>query len=150
MEQVRTSLSLRSLVSSCDVGVVSETGALVWCLGVEHWCGVRGRSIGVKSGMCGVCTLYTGTSLPMRIHYCCCSLGQRLGRANGKVLVINVAEVKIGNTDRFKHFLKVLYAAIHWRIKNTSNHSKPLACEPMQGLVLRDIFQSHPSVPDPV
>jgi hypothetical protein len=38
--------------------------------------------------------------------------------SNRIVLVINLAKVEIGNTAKFKHFLKILYGAVHWRIKN--------------------------------
>ncbi len=66
--------------------------------------------------------------------------------ANQKTPVISLAKVEIGDTAEFRQFLKILYGAVHWRIENPGPHSQqPLACEPIRGLELRDIFKSHPS-----
>ena len=66
--------------------------------------------------------------------------------ANRKVLVINLAEVEIDLSPTFEFFLKILYGAVHWRINNPVRYSKrPLACEPIFGVELRDNFELHPS-----
>ena len=66
--------------------------------------------------------------------------------ANCKVHTIDLAHVSIGNTQQFKNFLFILYAGVHWRIKNLEIPSTtPLACEPIKGIVLRDNFPSHPN-----
>lgn len=66
--------------------------------------------------------------------------------ANRQVLVIEVARVDIANTDAFKRFLSLVYAAVHWRINNLEIASNgPLACEPIKGVVLRDNFANFES-----
>lgn len=67
--------------------------------------------------------------------------------ANNQTLTIDLARVEINGSEEFKRFLTIVYAAIHWRINHLENpSSEPLFCEPIQGLVLRDNFPSHPSV----
>ena len=65
--------------------------------------------------------------------------------ANRKMLSIDVAEAQVFNDAKFKKFLKILYGAVHWLLKNKNDSNAPLACNPTKQLILRDNFAKHPS-----
>lgn len=61
-------------------------------------------------------------------------------------LCIDLYEVEINDTNEFRFFLTVLYAAIQWLMDNPQLPRKStFACEPIMGLVLRNNFEDHPS-----
>ena len=65
---------------------------------------------------------------------------------NNKAYSIKLAEVQIDDSLVLKRFLKLLFAAVHYRIDNSGNPSKiPFACQPMTHIELRDNFANHDS-----
>ena len=87
-------------------------------------------------------TFSWGFGLPFTAHK---MVFQMYLSANATVFTIDLANVSIGDTQEFKKFLSILYAAVHWRIKNLETPGKiTLACEPIKGFVLRYSLASKP------
>ena len=65
---------------------------------------------------------------------------------NSRAYCIELDRVQISNMDKLDRFLCIVYASVHYLIKNpVALRESPFACEPIKGVELRDNFEGYDS-----